>query len=1673
MCRLFKAGSATLASAVIVGLGFTAWSAWAASPSGAAGATPPFEFRRLLIASSGDAPEACFRFSQSLRPEAEAHYGDYVQIEPETPLAIRTSDKDLCIGGLTYGTQYKVTLRHGLPAQSGALVEAEQVIDVSLGDREPLVSISGQGFILPRASSNGLAIQTINVDSVKVRVLRMSDRLLPSQIDHGNRSFFGSDGGALLSGVQMSRYQLRELLKRSASVIWSGTMAIESDHNRTVQTAFPLSSIVKPGQSGVYLVIAEPAAKATADKFFASAKDENRDDDFDEMWTAIPAHWVIATDIALTALSGADGLHVFARSLASGDPLSGIKLTLLAAGQDVLGEAASDGDGAVAFAPGLLRGSGANAAASVVAYGEAGDFALLDLNRPAFDLSDRGVTGRPTAAAIEAFLYTERGIYRPGETVEVMTLLRDRVGVAIDTMPVTLILRRPDGIEAKRLAVPAQPQGGFHHSLTLTKTAARGLWSAEAYVDPSGAPVGRVEFEVQDFVPQKLKVTVTATQPFLRPGEAIDVAVNGDFLYGAPAAELNGEAELRIVRDPTPIAEAKAYSFGLADEQFEETVQQLEMKPTDEAGHAELSDVVQPPKPTSFPLKGVLSAGLFEPSGRIVKDQVELPIRTGKPLIGIRPRFADNRAEEGQEASFDIRAFAEDGTAIARPALKWQLIRENRVFDWFNGNGNGWTWHYHVVDEPLGSGTIDAAESAPTTFGQVVDWGWYRLVVSDPTTDAATSVRFQAGWQAAGETADTPDKLEIGSEKTAYAVGDTARLRISGPFAGKAQVTIASDRVFETHAIAVPKGGTTIEVKVGADWGAGAYAVVSLYRPLTEGRARDPVRAVGVAWLAIDPAPRTLAVAVGAPDKVTPRQHVAVPIKVTGPVGDGQAYITLAAVDEGILQLTRFATPDPAPFFFGKRKLGIDIRDDYGRLLDGSAVAGDIREGGDEGIGGAGLPVTSTRTVALFSGPVALDRDGAATIDLDVPDFEGQLRLMAVAYNHSAVGRGEGHLIVRDPVIADLALPRFLAPGDTARLAMLLHNTDGVAGAYHLAVTSNGAARISADHPLDYTLGSGDQKVDNLTIEGLDEGVATIATDLTGPNGYEVRRDFQIAVRAAHYPLALEESAVQAPGEVFRVDAEKLKPFVPGSVSISLGYSAFTGIDVASLLQSLYRYPYGCTEQLSSSAFPLIYFNDPGLLGNIPQDTGVKARVQAAIDTIIDRADAAGQFGLWRAGDGEASPWLNVYALDFLVHARDAGFTVPDAALQRSFAWIKQTIRQVDQENHGYYMASPDATRAYAGYVLARAGRADIGELRRAHDAMSWSIDHDDHVTPASVYWARNQNDDRLAQPLSLGQLAGALSLMGDRARSRHAFALAIANLDIKERYPHWWFDYTYYSGMRDLAGLIAISAEIGDSKTAAMLIDRLKALSPSAERLNTQEKAWLLAAAHAFNADNRSRALSVDGKDVSNLKLPAAFAPTLAEVAAGYQVKNTGDRDIWRTVVIRGAPKLAPSAMEAGFSLEREYLSLDGDQIDPAQLRQNDRLIVSLSGSAADSDSHRAVLVDLLPAGWEIEAVITKSETYDFLAPLTRPKVAEARDDRFVAAFDLGQGLNEGRRRYYSEEQDDNAKHLPDGAFHVAYLVRVVTPGSFTLPEAVIEDMYRPGVMARTDSGQTTAAPR
>jgi len=1638
-----------------------------------------FTFRHVIVDTSTSSPSVCLRFSQNLKTDPAAHYGDYLAFSPSLNPAITVTGTDLCVSGLDAATDYSLTIRAGLPAASGDRLAAAQTMDVKLADAAPLVAIAGDGYILSRNTTNGLATQTVNVTKVRVHVLRMSDKLLPLQLS-----------GLNLGAQTMDLEQLNGLLQNNVSDVWTGTMDVPADHNRTVSTAFPIASIVPPGRNGLYLVVAENAASPLPDAVFNGSAEDLMNlpgDPYDE---TAAVHWVVATDLALTSMRGDDGLHVFARSLASAQPVPGVKLRLISQGLDTLGEQQTDSSGQAVFPAALLAGTRANAADTLLAYGDGGSFAFQDLTQPAFDLSDRGVSGRQPPRDFQVFEYTERGIYRPGETVRLMALLRDRVGNAVLGQKIKILVRRPDGVVDRFVVAAPDAEGGFYVPVTLSKSAARGMWSFEAYVDPTAAPVGRAQVDVEDFVPQELKVSLSTAEKYVTPTENITADVTGAFLYGAPAAGLHAQGDLRVVRDYAPIAGLSGYSFGLVDDKVDDIDQSLTLDDADDKGDLSLVAPLPDLPQTSVPLKAILTAGLFEPSGRYVSDETEIPIRAQNLLIGIKPLFADGQVADGPPAKFDVAAFGADGAAVAKTGLTWTLVREDQIFDWFDDSGSNWTFHYTTRDTQISSGRLDVTAEKPASFtvpglGEY-DWGTYRLIVSDDASGAATSVRFNIGWDTTGGSVSTPDKAQVSVEKPVLKVGETTKVHVKGPFGGPAQIVIGNDRVFSTEIVNVPKDGATFDVTADGQWGAGAYVIVTMARPLAQSGPTAPVRALGVAYIGIDASAHTLGVAIDAPAKVTPRQVVMVPVKLSGFAKGDAPVVTLAAVDEGVLQLTKYATPDPIGFLFGKLSLGLDIRDQYGDLLDGSADAGAVHEGGDSGaLGGPGLAVESTKVVALFSGPVTVGADGIVKIPVSVPDFEGQLRLMAVAYDAAQVGSAEATMIVRDPVIEDVAVPRFLAPGDSALLAVSLHNTDGVAGMYHLALHGTGAA--NALLVKDYRLAVGQRIQDAAKIIANEVGIAHLDAKLTGPGGYKVDRTFDVAVRAPHYPVTLQNVALQSNGSDFSPDPKVLGNFAPGSVVASIGYAGYQGIDVPSLLQSLWLYPFGCTEQLSSTAFPLLYYSHAALLGDAAHgqdgapdtDADVKQRVQDAIDTILDRQDSSGEFGLWVVGDGEASNWLNVYVMDLLLHAKALGYDVPDEALSRGFDNLAAIVSKIDtgaaNPNDDYYDEAPMATMAYAEYILAQNGQADIGLLRRYHDAATFVNDNDGAGNAMNRwYWqastgGNGPDENSLAEPLSLAQMSGAMALMGDKGRADSAMQMAVANVGVSD-YPVWWFDDAYYSEPRDLAGMVRIAADENNGALVGRLMTMFNGLNVTANELDTQDKAWLLAAAYELNRNAAPVTLTVNGKLEKNVAMPVALNVTPARITAKYDVKNSSGQDLWRTFTVTGSPAAGLPEIDQGYSISKDYYTLDGKTLDPTTLKQNDRFIVSLSGSADDEDDHRSVVVDMLPAGWEIEAPITDdSSDYGFLGPLTQARTIEARDDRFVAAFDLGSNWPNSQ----DNEVDDSKPHLTDSQFQLAYIVRVVTQGSFTLPEAVVTDMYRPAVMGRTSAGHTSDSAR
>jgi alpha-2-macroglobulin len=1565
-----------------------------------------FVFTRLDIDTTKPQAEACLAFSQNLDVSGKTHYEDYLAIDPKTRIVVRAVDQRLCISGLSFNQTYTATLKAGLPSASGAKLAESETVPVELRDKPALVRFSG-GIILPRENAEGVPVTTVNIDKLKIKVIHVGDRLL-SQIESG-----------VVDETTLYSYDQTQLETNQGAVVFSGTMDIANVKNDSVVTLIPIHDILKNKPSGAYVLIARDAAKA---------KDDDSGDDSSER----AAQWVIDSDMGLTTFQGADGLSVFARSYASAKPIGNVKLTLVARDNNVLATVTTNSDGRADFDPGLFKATGGDEPVVVMAYGANGDFSFLDLRRPAFDLTDRGVGGRPSPGPVDAFLYTERGVYRPGETVQSVATLRDKVGAAVNA-PLTLVATRPDGVEFSRTTIAGASlmAGTTTWPVALKKTAPHGRWQIAAYIDPKGDAVGRVQFDVADFVPQRLKVALTPQETVLHPNMDMHIRAESRFLYGAPASGLSGEGEARITTDPDPYPQYATYHFGRMDDSFSDVTVTLNVPNTDDAGITIASATIGDIADTTLPLKVIAKVSIHEPGGRTTDKTAEIPLRTRDLAIGISADFQDNSVAENARAGFEAIAVDGSGKRIALQHLNYTWVKEVTNYQWFQDSQSQWKYESTTRDRLVTSGTIDIGAGAPAKLAQNFPWGTYRLTITDPKSKAASSYRFYSGW-AASAAGDRPDRIPVAADKPSYKPGETAHISIKPAADGQALVVVAGDRVYSSKLIDAPANGATIDVPISADWGAGAYVLVTDYRPLNQATGREPVRSIGVAWLGVDNSERTLTPLIGGPAKITPRQRVTIPVIVKGLDSGETAYLTLAAVDEGILQLTDFKSPDPVGYYFGKRRLGVGMHDDYGRLIKAEkGSVGSLREGGDN-LGGRPLAVVPTKTVALFSGLVKVGAGGMAQVPLDVPDFNGELRLMAVVVSDKKVGAASRPLTVRDPVVAELILPRFLAPGDKASSSLDLNNVEGAAGAYVATITTSGPLSFDngATHSETRTLARGQRALVPFVLDGRDLGIATIALSLSGPNGYKVQRSWQIEVRAPQLDLVRDDIQPLGPHQNFLANHALVADIVPQTLTAALNVSASHGYsDVPGLLRWLSKYPYGCIEQTTSAAMPLLYFNDLAGMAGLTKDQALPQRLQDSVDNVLDMQNFAGNFGMWGPGS-DADPWLSVFALDFLAQAKQKGFVVPNDALKRGAQWLRQQSTSDSND---------DDVRAYSFYVLARMGQVNLSDLRYFSDTRG--------------------GDWNTAIAAALTGAAAAQA--GDRSRATYAFGRARDIMMAANPVTYSSDDYGSY--IRDLAGTTALAMEGGDAEIVPALMQRAGTVNMGLNATTTQEKAWMLRAAWQLTRQKTPLNVLVNGKPVAPRDGAVRLVPSYGALNAGITLTNAGDATVWRETSVQGTPSAAQPAEANGFTLKKTVWTLSGQPADLSNLHQNDRVMIVLEGQMETPYLHHMAALDLLPAGLEIEMPIAgdDAKAYPWLEKLSDVNLEDARDDRFVAAFDIG--------TQYLDKPDPKKPLPPPPSFRIAYIARAVTQGTFVMPAGVVEDMYAPTVHARTTMGTAT----
>ncbi|WP_245626833.1 alpha-2-macroglobulin family protein [Aestuariivita boseongensis] len=1531
------------------------------------------------VDSDAEAPRICVEFSEPL-VKAGVDYEPFVRL-PSSDLVVTGSDRQLCVDGVTHGTRYQITLRSGLPAASGETLVRDIEITQYVRDRSPLVRFPGRSYVLPKAADAALPVETVNLSRIDLALRRVSDRNLLRAVQEG---YFGRP---------LSKWEDESFAETIAQEVWTGTADVQNTLNQTMTTRLPLGEVLSDLPTGIY------ALKA-------------RNPDGDPYEDGGATQWFVLSDLGLATMLGTEGLHVDVRGLSDAQPRSGVEVTLISRANEVLGRATTDADGRARFDAGLTRGAGSAAPALVLAALGEGDVGFLSLTDPAFDLSDRGVEGRAPAGPVDVFLTPDRGAYRAGETIHLTALARDSDARAIDGLPLTAILTRPDGVEYRRLLSNGGRAGGHVFDFPLGLAVPRGTWNVALKTDANGPALATTQLLVEDFLPERIDFDLSLPDAPLRPGDTPPMTVEARYLFGAPGSDLaiEGSVALRATRS---LEDWPGYKFGRYDDSTRTIRSYFDGGPTDGNGRAVVAVEIPQTDLAGMPLTATVTGRIAEGSGRPVERQITAVVRPAGSLIGIKPLFEDVVAE-GTEARFDVIALSSDEQPEAR-SVTWTLNRVQTRYQWFQLYGS-WDWEPITRRSRVATGTA-RIDGGPLRIAAPVEWGRYELIVE--TADGAyvaASQDFYAGWYAPADSSDTPDTLELSLDKPDYAPGDTAQLRIVPRFEGTALVTVMSDHVIARQAVEVRTGENLIPVAVTDDWGAGAYVTATVIRPMDVAAGQNPARALGLAYAKVAPGDLQLSVTLDAPDIVRPRGTLRVGATVDGAAPGDEVWMTVAAVDVGILNLTAFDSPDPSAHYFGQRRLGVELRDVYGRLIDGmNGATGRVRSGGDANAGmRMQSPPPTQELMARFSGPVQVGADGKAFVNFDLPAFNGTVRLMAVAWSNKGVGQAESDVIVRDPVVATVSLPRFLAPGDRSRMRIELVHAEGPAGemALRLGVPQS---LLLAETAAQVTLAEQGKETLDIALSSDQVGDHPITLTLVTPDGTELTQDFLLPVRANDPEIAETRRFALGAGETFTLDTQVFAEMRAGTGSALISAGALARFDAPGLLAALDRYPYGCTEQVTSQAMPLLYLSSVAQSAGLGERPDMDRKIASAISQVLARQTSSGAFGLWRAESG-SDFWLDAYVADFLSRARAGGHAVPDLAFRMALDNLRNRVNFAADFDRG------GQDIAYALMVLAREGAASMGDLR---------------------YYA-DQKADAFATPMALAQLASALAAYGDQVRADRLFALSQARLDAQtgDGLPVWRSDFGTY--LRDAAGVLTLASEAGSTAIdTTALVDRV-ALRQG--RRSTQEAAWSLLAAHAL-ADNPASGLRVNGADVSG---PFVRLLQDAMTDQSFAITTAQPTDITLTTI--GVPLIPPPAGGTGYTISRSYYDLDGARMDPSALTLGERFVVVLEVRPSLDTGARLMIDDPLPAGVEIDnpSLLRSGDirALDWLET-SETEHTEFRSDRFLAAVDL---------------RDRRTVTL-------AYVARAVTPGVYHQPAASVEDMYRPRYRARTDTGRVTIA--
>lgn len=1434
-------------------------------------------------------------------------------------------------------TTYIVDVYKDLTAATGKQLKTSISKKIETRKIPPQVSFASHGSVLPEKLAKGLPVISVNINEVDVDF----HRIKPDKINHFISSWSRHSGSTSQSSYYLQKHTA------FTELVYSGRFPLNPPKNTRHTTHLDLNAIDKIKNPGIYLAVMKPAGTYGYEK---------------------QATYFTVSDLGLHARMYPGQMNVQVSSLASGKALSDISLTLVDADEKILDQVESDDQGQATFKSPSYK-------ARLLIARNKNNIALLKLNSAALDLSEFDIAGRPYKA-IEIFTYGPRDLYRPGETVKINALLRDADGQNITAPPLNAVIKRPDGQKIKYFTLypdsNAEKQGVYQTEYTLPSNAHTGKWTLE--LKTANKNKHQYNFQVEAFLPERMELVLgdpSAQENWTNSTDTLTIPASGQYLYGAPASKNRLSTKIIVKPNRHPVKSFKDYFFGLEDESPPtEYFEQDDIK-LDEKGLASIKIPSRWNKVKNSPFAIKVIASLFETGGRPVTRSIDYHLWPQQMLIGIRPQIKLEDIPSDTQVSFDIIKSTSEGLLQGDTEVLATLIKERRDYYWEYSDAEGWHYEYTKKNFKTFEQRINLNDKQAASVSVPVDWGSYLLKIKDTKTGQISSLRFRAGsgWRHQQHTSlARPDRVVLKLDKKDYQAGDTVQLHLLPPYAGDGFIMVEnSEKPLWFQRVSAPAEGMSLTIPVDKKWNRhDLYISAIIFRPGDAKEKITPNRAVGLIHLPLNRKHRQLSVDIAVPDQVIrPEKTLTTAVKVSGMSANKETYLTLAAVDVGVLNITDFKSPDPHQWFFQARRYAVDQRDIYNKIIeltDGGLVKPRFGGDADKHAGGA-RPDSSVKIVSLFSDVVKTDKNGIANINLDIPDFNGRLRIMAVAFNEGQFGSAEAEVTVSAPIIAEVSLPRFLASGDSSTMTLDIRNQSGHAQTLSLALAASSPIKLKADK-LSLVLKDKEKKVFHFPITAEHAfGQAQIDLNLTNAidstEAIKINRKWHLGIRPAYPAVSFVQRKVVSTDETITIKPA-LQDLVVTSANSDLIISSQPPINIKQHLRSLLRYPYGCLEQTISSTYPWLSITQKNLntlgldkikIHNKTININEKpAQIEKGINILSGMQRNNGSFGLWSNKDSEEH-WLTAYAADFLLDTREQGFNVPDELLNKTLTRLSQYLNNRGNMYGERYSQAPGhysfSYKAYAAYILSRVNRAPLGSLRTLFD----------------------HHRKELKSALPLTHLGIALYTQGDKKRGIQAITESLS----KPR-DNLLYLSDYGSRLRDLSIMTYLlnkhPVPVAKSKTLVFqLADELN----NRDYLSTQERNALFRTGIQLITQNDSEWQGKLILDNTALKLQqkasynAHFSGTDIPETIQFNSATESNQPVYFQFGINAYPKTAPEMHMDSIKIERNYYDLEGHSVKPEQYKTGDVFLVHLN-IHADKRIKDALVVDLIPAGFELE---------------------------------------------------------------------------------------------------------